>query len=243
MAAGFSVSGYAVFQSLTPQKIAIGQAKLAKSASVKGDIEYFRAKAAKCKTPDDFLKDYRLLKFALMSYSMEDQLEYPARIKQIMKDDPSDKTALVSRMTASGYKEINADFAFFSKGVKNLQDPKFLDKIVKKYEQSQYEISLGNTNPALTDALYFQRKIGAVTNAYQIIGDPVLFSVVKTALNIPAAAVTGDVKRLKQWIEQKVDMKKLTNAPYIKKLVDRFLVLKDVETRESSGGGLLDIFA
>jgi len=243
MANGFAVSGYAVFQSLTAEKIAIGQAKLAKSGVVKGDIEHFRAKVAKCKTPDDFLKDYRLLKFALTAYSMEDQIQYPARIKQIFKDDPSDRTALVNRMTASGYKELNADFAFFSKGVKNLQDPKFIDKVVKKYEQSQYEISLGNTNPALTDALYFQRKISGVTNGYQIIGDPVLFAVAKTALNIPQAAVTGDVKRLKQWIENKIDLKKVSQPAYVKKIVDRFLVLKDVETRQTSGGGLLDMFA
>lgn len=238
-----SVSGYAIFQSLTPTRMATGVKNIAKSAAVKGDIEYFRTHAPKCKSVEDFLKDYRLLKFALTGYSMEDQMQYPARIKQILKDDPTSRTALVNRMTNAGYKEINKDFDFFKSGTKNLQDPAFINKLVDKYNQAEYEISLGNANPALTDALYFQRKIGAVKNGYEIIGDPVLFSVVKTALRIPQNAVVGDVKRLKAWIETKFDLKKVNDAAYVKKFVGQFLALKDFESQKSQGNGMLDMFA
>jgi Protein of unknown function (DUF1217) len=238
-----AVSGYTLFKTLTPANMAAGQARLAKSGVVKADIDYFRANIGKVKTPDEFLKDYRLLKFALTAYQMEDQLNYPARIKQILKDNPNDSASLVNRMTNATYKTMNADFNFFRGGVAKLSDKAFIDQLVSKYASAQYQTTVSNGNSNVADALYFRDKIGSISNTYQIIGDAVLFGVVKTALNIPNAAVTGDVKRLKQWIEGKLDMKKLKDSTYVGKLLDRFLVLKDVETRKASGGGLLDMFA
>jgi hypothetical protein len=238
-----AVSGFTLFQTLTPANMAVGEARLAKSGALKADIDYFRAHVGKVKTADEFLKDYRLLKFALTSYQMEDQLNYPARIKQILKDNPNDTAALVNRMTNATYKTMNADFNFFRGGVAKLSDKTFIDKMVANFTSASYQDTISSSNPNVADALYFRNKIGSITNTYQIIGDAVLFGVVKTALNIPAAAVTGDVKRLKQWIEGKLDMKKLKDTDYIKKVLDRFLVLKDVESRKASGGGLLDMFA
>ncbi len=38
-------------------------------------------------------------------------------------------------------------------------------------------------------------------------------------------------------------MTKLNDSKYIKGLIERFLVLKDVETRRNEGGGLVNMFA
>jgi len=98
-------------------------------------------------------------------------------------------------------------------------------------------------NPTLTDGLYFERKIKSVTSGYQIISDPVLFPVIKTALNIPNAAVTGSIERLNEWIERDFDLTRVNDTKYIRGIVNRFLVLKDVQAKLASGSPLLDIFA
>jgi hypothetical protein len=243
MLAGSSISGYALFKSLSADKIALNAARYAKSATVQKDIEYFRERVGTVATTEDFLKDYRLLKFALTAYDMEDQLEYPARIKQILRDDPSNSQALVKRMTNPGYRTINADFAFFSKGTEKLKDQTFIDGLVEKYKNARYEISLGELSSSIPDAMYFQRKIGAVKNGYEIIGDPVLFEVALTALNIPRSAAATKVERLKVTIENKLDMEKLSDPIYTRKLVERYLVLKDVQNMQSQSDGLLGMFA
>lgn len=242
-AASTASSAYPVYRSLTPEVRTNGAAKMAKNGLVKSDIAYFREKAAKVTSLDDFLKDYRLLKFALTAYNLQDQLQYPARIKTILKDDASDRNSLVRRMTSVGYREINAAFDFFNKGVDKLKDASFVDEVVKKFTAARYEESLGEISPQLSDALYFERKIGAAKNGYEVIGDPILFGVVKTALSVPGSAVGGKIERLKAWVEKGLDMKRLNEPAYVKKIVERFLVLKDVETRQSQGGGLIDIFA
>ncbi len=243
MLSGLSISGYSLYKSLSPDKIALNTARYAKSATVEKEIDYFREKIGSIATAEDFLKDYRLLKFALTAYDMEDQLEYPARIKQIMRDDPDDSDALVNRMTNPGYRTINADFAFSSGGIAKLKDQTFIDGLVEKYKNARYEISLGQLSSSIPDAMYFQRKIGAVRNGYEIIGDPVLFDVALIALNIPRSAASADVDRLKLTIENKIDMEKLGDEKYVRKLVERYLVLKDVQNMQSQSDGLLGMFA
>lgn len=237
------VSGYALYKSLSSDKIAANTARFAKSGTVQSEIDYFREKLAKVETVDDFLKDYRLLKFALTAYDMEDQLEYPARIKQILKDDPLASNALVNRMTNAGYRQINADFAFNSKGVAKLKDATFVDGLVEKYKNARYEISLGEVNPNVADAMYFQRKVSKVKSGYDIIGDPVFFDVALTALNLPRSIATTKVERMKSTIESKLDMTKLNDPTYVRKLVERYLVLKDVETMKGQSDGLIGMFA
>ncbi|MCZ8259508.1 MAG: DUF1217 domain-containing protein [Beijerinckiaceae bacterium] len=243
MLAGSIISGYSLFKSLSADKVAVNTARYAKSATVEKEIEYFRERVGTMATPEDFLKDYRLLKFALTAYDMEDQLEYPARIKQILRDNSNDTAALVNRMTNAGYRTINADFAFFTKGTQKLKDKTFIDGVVEKYKNARYEISLGELNPAVSDAMYFQRKIAAVKNGYEIIGDPVLFDVALTALNLPRSAAGAKVERLKVTLESKLDMEKLKDATYTRKLVERYLVLKDVQNMQSQSDGLLGMFA
>lgn len=238
-----SISGYALYKSLSADKVAANTARFAKSGSVQSEIDFFRQRVSTIKTPDEFLKDYRLLKFALTAYDMEDQLQYPARIKQILKDDPSSKSALVNRMTNAGYRQINADFAFNTKGVENLKNATFIDGLVEKYKNARYEMSLGDLNPAVADAMYFQRKVSKVKTGYEIIGDPVFFDVALTALNIPRSVAATKVERMKATIENKLEMSKLSDPTYVRKLVERYLVLKDVENLKGQSNGLMGIFA
>jgi len=237
-------SAFPLYQSLTPERMASDKAKYAKLPNVQKEIEYFRSKVATIETPEAFIKDFRLLKFALSAFSMESQLQYPARIKQILMSDPLDQKALVNKMNDSSYRTLNQAFNFSAGGVDKLKNSAFIDSLVTRYTQANYEQSLGEMNPALTDALYFERTIKSVTNGYQIIGDAVLFDVIKTALNIPNAAATGKVERLKDWIERDFKLEKATDTAYIQGMVKRYLVLKDVEQRrENSDNPLLGILA
>ena len=239
-----SVSAFALFQGLTPSRLTADKTRYGQRGDMKADAAYFRSKAATITKPEDFIKDYRLLKFALTAYGMETQLQYPYRIKTVLLDDPDNASALVNKMSDPGYRTLNSAFNFFKGGVAKLKDAAFLDSVVKKYNEASYEKSLGDANPAITDALYFQRTIGSMKNGYQIIGDPILFSVVKTAFNIPNAAAAGNVASLKKVVEKNFPLSKVNDTAFIKKVVDRFLALKDVEANQtSSSSPMLGIFA
>lgn len=238
------LSGFPLYQRLTQTTRDAEAVKFGTRPVMKAEIEYFRSKIATIETPEDFLKDHRLLQFALVAFDMDGQLQYPARIKQIMLSDPSDPQSLVNRMSDSRYKTINNAFNFTGLGAAKLKNASFIDSIVSRYTQNSYEANLGEISPHIPDALYFERAIKNVSNGYQVIGDPVLFDVVKVALSIPNAAVTGSIERLSDWVEKDFDFSRVNDATYVKKIIDRYLVLKDVEARqESSDNPLLGMFA
>jgi len=55
--------------------------------------------------------------------------------------------------------------------------------------------------------------------------------------------VTGSIERLNEWIERDFDLTRVNDTKYIRGIVNRFLVLKDVQAKLASGSPLLDIFA
>lgn len=238
-----SISAFAVYKRLTPDFMATSTAKLAKSKSVQSEVDYFKDRVSRLQSVDDVFKDNRLMRFILKAYDLDDQMQYPARIKQIMKDDPTSPTALVRRMTNPGYREINAALDFFKSGLTKLKGEALQKDIITRYQSARNEEQVSQLSPNLEEALYFERKIGKVRNGYEILGDPVLFNVAKTALNLPSFVSASKIERLKDTIESKLDMTKLNDSKYIKGLIERFLVLKDVETRRNEGGGLVDMFA
>lgn len=238
-----SVSSFAIYKRLTPAYMAENTAKLAKSSSVKNEVEYFRNKVSNLQSVDDVFKDGRLMRFILKAYDLEDQMQYPARIKQIMKDDPTNPRALLQRMTNPGYREINSALDFFSSGLTKLKGEALQKDIITRYQSARNEDQIAGLSPNLEEAFYFERKIGKVRNGYEILGDPVLFNVAKTALNLPASVSGSNIERLKVLVESKVDMTKLNDTKYVKSMIERFLVLKDVETRRNEGGSLIDMFA
>jgi len=238
-----SFDALAMYQRFNPTTLAADQKRFAKRGDVKNEIAYFREKVAKVATPEEFMKDFRLMKFALSAFSMESQMDYPARIKQILMSDLNDDKALVNRMSDSRYRSLNRAFDFVNSGVQKLKSQSFIDSLVENYVANQHETSLSQLNPTLTDALYFERKIKTVTSGYQIIGDPVMFPVIKTALNIPNAAATGSVERLKDWIERDFDLKRVNDTAYVRGVVNKFLVLKDVQAKLAQGSPLLNMFA
>jgi hypothetical protein len=232
-----------LYKRLTPDFMTANTIKVSKSASVQSEVTYFKERVARLENVDDFFKDSRLMRFALTAYNLEDQLQYPARIKQIMKGDASNPQALVRRMTSPGYREINAAFDFYSSGLTKLKSASFQSEITARYYSARNAQSISEMSPDLADALYFERMIGKVKSGYDILGDPTLFAVAQKALNLPPQVSSSKIERLKVMIEEKFDLKRVNDTKYIKSLVERFLVLKEVDTRKSAGGGLIDIFA
>jgi len=238
-----SVPSFAVYRRLTPEFMAASTAKLAKTRPVQSEVEYFKNKVARLQEVDDVFKDGRLMRFILQSYDLADQIQYPARIKQIMKDDPAASGTLLQRMTSPGYRDINAAMDFFKSGLTKLKSEALQNDIIARYHSARNVDQITELGPNLEDALYFERRIGKVKNGYEILGDRALFNVARSALNLPPSVSAGNIERLKVMIESKLDMSRLNDSKYVKGLVERFLVLKDVETRQSQGGGLINMFA
>lgn len=241
--ANVRIPGIAVYSRLSKLNLDDEIAKFAKRQTIQKEITYFRSKIADLKSTDDFIKNPRLLNFALSAYGMESQAQYPARIKQVLMSDPADRYSVAQRMADERYRAIAVDFDFFNGGLAKFSNPAFMQFLESGYITAEYERDLGNLNPALSDAMYFRRTIGNLNKTQQLYGDNVLFDVVKEGLSIPNAAVTASVEQLTKRIEAGFDVTKAKDTAYVDKFVQRYLALKDSKAQQASGNLLLGLFA
>jgi hypothetical protein len=235
-----NVPAFALYQRLAKSDTTKQVAQFAQTPAVKKEIEYFRQKAATVKTVDEFLNDPRMLKFALSAYSLEGEMQFPARIKKVMTGDPKDPKALANRLADPRFREINKDFALGQLGTANLKLTKFVDGIVGKYLTNEYEKKLGEQNPALREAAYFKRKIGEAKDVYGILGDKVLRAVVTETLRIPPEVANQSVEKQAELVKKGFRMDKAKDPVYIDQFVKRFLVMRDRADMEQGGGSSVD---
>ena len=182
------------------------------SAQVKKDIEYFQKKVGQIKTVDDFVKDPKLLALAATAFGLEADLKYPARLKKVLTESVGKDDSLANKLIDPRYKEMAKFFAFGDVGLTKVKLSFTQKELVDKYTTAAFEKAQAQTNPALRDALYFERKIGNVQNGYDILGDNVLRAVVTYTLDLPPQIAIQSVEKQKALIEQKLDIKKFQNT-------------------------------
>lgn len=182
------------------------------SASVKKDIAYFQKKAASIKTVDEFVNDPKLLAFAATAFGLEGDIKYPARLKKVLKENLSDSGALANKLIDPRYKEMAKFFDFANVNLTKVKVSVTQNELIDKYTTAAFEKAQGQANPAIRDALYFERNASKITNGYDILGDNVLRAVVTYTLDLPPQIAVQSVEKQKALIEQKLDIKKFAST-------------------------------
>lgn len=207
-----TVPAFATFQRLTRSDGQQLLAKFKEQAKVEKEIEYFLEKAGKLKDVEDFFKDQRLMRFVLSAYGLDDEIQYPGRLKKVLLSKAADPDSLANRMRDPRFGEMARELLFGDLGTLSLSTVALRNKIVDRYVTSEYEKNLGTQNPALRDAAYFLRKIGSVKGSLDILGDKVLRSVVTYTLGLPDQIALQSIKKQQQLIEARLDIAKLQTA-------------------------------
>jgi hypothetical protein len=214
MADSLSVSlpAFPTFQRLLRQDNQQALAKFEQRPTVDKEIQYFKDKAPKLKSMDDLFKDQRLLRFIASAYSLDDEVQYPARLRKILESKITDPNSLANKMVDPRYKEMASDLMLGDLGIGVLGTSTTIDKLTKRYVQNEYEKDLGKTNPALREASYFLRKIGNIKDSLSILGDGVLRSVVTYTLDLPPQIAFQSIQKQQSLIDARIDVKKFLNG-------------------------------
>ncbi|KZK78434.1 hypothetical protein PsW64_04073 [Pseudovibrio sp. W64] len=102
--------------------------------------------------------------------------------------------------------------------------------IVEKYIQSNFEEDEGEKNEGVRLALNFQRTAADISDAYEILGSPALYQVVRTVLGMPESMVGTDIDNQAAAINEKFDIEKFQDPREVDKFVKKFVVLYDALT-------------
>jgi hypothetical protein len=183
-------------------------AKFQDRPTIDKEIQYFRDKAPKLESIDDLFKDQRLLRFITSAYSLDEEIQYPARLRKVLESKVTDKDSLANRLRDPRYAEMSKELLLGDLGIISFSSTTLIDKVVNRYVTSEYEKDLGKTNPALREASYFLRKVGSIKDSLTILGDSVLRSVVTFTLDLPPQIAFQSIDKQRSLIDQRIDVNK-----------------------------------
>ena len=100
------------------------------------------------------------------------------------------------------------------------------------------EEDAGQQNEGVRLALYFSRKAGDISNFYQVLADPALSKVVRTALSLPESFASADIDKQVQLFESKLDVEDFKDPQKLEKFLTRFTSLWEISNPSAGSSAL-----
>ncbi|PRD42680.1 flagellar biosynthesis protein FlgF [Phyllobacterium phragmitis] len=195
---------------------------------VERETAYYLENIGKVKSIDDFMADDRLYRYAMKAHGLEDMAYAKAFVRKILTEGVSDDSSFANTLTDKRYKELATTFDFAALGETTTSLDQAKQGTVDKYVRQTLEEEAGDQNEGVRLALYFERKAKGLTNAYEILGDKALLTVVQTALGIPSAVSYADIDKQAQMIEQRLDISALSDPDELAKFMTRFTAMYEI---------------
>ncbi len=200
---------------------------------VAGETAYYLANVSQLQSIDDLMADKRLLNYALSSYGLDPTTETPARIRQMLEGGVKDPQSPANALTDKRYAAFVTAFNFAEFGERATTITPAQLPAVDKFTRQTLEEDAGKRNEGVRLALYFERKASTITNFYQVLADPALAKVVRTALSLPESFASADIDRQVKFFEEKLNIEDFSNPEGLDKFLTRFTSLWEISNPSS----------
>jgi Protein of unknown function (DUF1217) len=218
------VSTYTSYQLIT-RDIERSIDRVEKQPVAKRETEYYLANITKVKSIEDFLADDRLYKYAMKAFGLKDMDYAKAFMKKVLTEGIDDADSFANSLTDKRYAEFAKTFDFVGFGETTTILDKTRQGTVDKYLRQTLEEDAGKQNEGVRLALYFERKAPGLTSFYEVLADPALAQVVRTALGLPDSFAAADIDKQVALFESKIDIADFKDPEKLSKFMLRFTSL------------------
>ncbi len=192
--------------------------------AVARDIAAFQKAVTSATSPAQLLANPTVQKVLLTASGMSDQIGFSALIKQALLSDPGNQSSLINQLTDTRWKTVNQTYNFATQGLSVIQTPSVLAKISNDYAQQLWMQSLDATTPGLSNAISFLGTASSIKSVYQILGDPIMRSVVTTTLGIPQQIAFQDLNAQQLAISSQLDITRFQDPSFVASFTDQYLL-------------------
>lgn len=196
------------------------------SPIVKRETDALRAAAPSIKSADDLVNNRDVFNYVLKAYGMED-IPYPAMIKKLLVEGTKDPKSFANSFIDVRYKEFVNDIGFGDGGKGNFDSAFFIAKLVKRHETVAFEANKGEQDSNVRLGMYFERKVSSVKNWYEVLSDKGLSEVVFTALGYPDSTRLGDIDKLAEMLEKRMNIEDFQDPEKVRTMAQRFAIFAD----------------
>jgi hypothetical protein len=199
----------------------------------------------------DLLANRNMVDFILLAKGLDPKKVSTEYLKKIFASDLNNPKSFANTESDPRFAEIAASFNFDSKGNVTrltMMGPQKRDQFRQtqaNYTQQSLELQQGDTNPGVRLALYFQRKAGDITSAYDILADKALSEVFRTTFDLPDSMSAMPIDQQAKFVDKLMKIKDLSDPAKLAKLLNRFTAMYDIRNSESTGQAqspLLNLF-
>lgn len=206
--------------------------------------KYYQDHIGSVKSIDDFLKNDRLFSYAMNAFGLGDMTYAKGMMRKVLEGGIKDASSLANKMSDPKFKAFATAFDFVGKGASAATSAATTKDVVNKYVQQTTESDAGDQNEGVRLALYFQRNAPNIKNAYQVLADKALLTVVQTALGIPPGASMQDIDTQAKTIGAKLNMADLQDPAKVQKFVQRFAAMYDMNNTDfTQSNPVLSLFS
>ncbi|WP_158258630.1 DUF1217 domain-containing protein [Rhodopila globiformis] len=119
-------------------------------------------------------------------------------------------------------------------GGPSVTNPSFIQQVVQKYQEAQFQQVVGNTSNALRQALYAQQNLPSVTNWNQVIASPPLASVVQTLLGLPKSFGALNIQQQARVYGQRMNIANFQNPAKLASMLNEYVAMSSASSSSSS---------
>ncbi|NIX78419.1 DUF1217 domain-containing protein [Microvirga terricola] len=201
---------------------------------VSRETDYYLKNIGKVKSIDAFLADNRLYKYAMKAYGLEDMTYAKAFMRKALTEGIDSKDSFANRLSDKRYKEFVGTFNFVRYKEATTSFDQAQQGTIDKYVRQSLESSIGDEDSGVRLALYFQRNAASIKSPYDILADPALLQVARTALGFSQEAMGGNVDAQAAMIKRKLDLTSFQKPEGVQRFLQRFASLWDAQNSTAS---------
>ncbi len=175
-------------------------------------------------SPQQLLSNPTVMQVLMTANGLADQIPYTALAQKTLLSNANTAGSLVNQLTDTRWKPVVQTYDFANKGLTVIQTPSVISTIANAYAEVTWRTSLDATTPGLSNALTFRQNARSVTNVDQILGDPVLRSVVTTTLGIPLQIAFQPLEAQQKAVTSLLDITKLQDPKFVQQFAQRYLI-------------------
>jgi hypothetical protein len=199
---------------------------------------------------NQIFSDPKLLNFILTATGLGDQTQNVGLVKAALLSDPTKKTSVANQLSSSNAKFLSADQTLqLYNGLSNLQDPATIQALITNYQQNTFEQGIAQNDQSVANARYFARNVAqavqaqstSTNQAFAILGDSVLRTVVTTALGIPPQLANMPVADQAAAITKRINVSQFTNPNFTAQFVSRYLTQVQTNAFQADLGTASDV--
>ncbi|WP_269932426.1 DUF1217 domain-containing protein [Aminobacter sp. HY435] len=203
------------------------------SEAVKKEVKYYQENIVKIKSAKELLANDRLYVFAMNAYGLGGSVENKEMMAKVLAGGVRDPKSYANQMADTRFAAFATAFNFEAYGADATTINAAQKPSTEKFFRQTLEENAGKENEGVRLALYFERKASSISNFYQVLADPALAKVVRTALMLPEAFAQADVDKQVKLFEQKLKVSDLSDPKKLGEFLKRFTSLWEINNPTS----------